>query len=84
MPCRFQGPHPRGKSRGICPGGGVSRPTPKGEVEGDQVQATAKGEVEEDQPRGGLPGPRGGGDPSPQQTATVVDGTHPTGMHSCL
>ena len=51
MPCRFPGPHPRGKLRGIRPGGspgphprgksrgsglgGVSRPTPKGEVEGD-------------------------------------------------
>ena len=22
--------------------------------------------------------------PHPQQTATAVDGTHPTGMHSCL
>ena len=35
MPCRFPGPHPGGgKFRGIWPGG-VSRPTPKGEVEGD-------------------------------------------------
>ena len=25
-----------------------------------------------------------GGDPPGQQTATVADGTHPTGMHSCL
>ena len=35
---------------------------------------------------GGLPAPGGcGGDPPPgQQTATVADGTHPTGMHSCL
>ena len=24
------------------------------------------------------------GQTSPQQTATAVDGTHPTGMHSCL
>ena len=40
MPCRFPGPHPRGQFRGIWPGGrGVSRPTPKGEVEGDLVQA---------------------------------------------
>ena len=30
MPCRFPGPHPRGKFRGIW-----SRPTAKGEVEGD-------------------------------------------------
>ena len=38
---------------------------------------------------GGMPAPRGvpapgGGDPPHQQTATVVGGTHPTGMHSCL
>ena len=27
----------------------------------------------------------GGGEPPPRkQTATVADGTHPTGMHSCL
>ena len=26
------GPHPRGKFRGICPGGWMSRPTSKGEV----------------------------------------------------
>ena len=32
MPCRFPGPHPGGKLRGLA--GGVSRPTPKGEVEG--------------------------------------------------
>ena len=62
-----------------------SRPTLKGEVEGDQVNAhsqggklreiesrpTAKGEVEGDQPH-----------PPPQQTATVANGTHPTGIHS--
>ena len=24
------------------------------------------------------------GDTPPPQTATVADGTHPTGMHSCL
>ena len=62
-----------------------SRPTLQGEVEGDQVMAhsqggklreiesrpTAKGEVEGDQPH-----------PPPQQTATVANGTHPTGIHS--
>ena len=32
------GPHPRGKLRGIRP-----RPTPKGEIEGDQVQAHTQG-----------------------------------------
>ena len=28
--------------------------------------------------------PRNQAPPSPQQTATVADGTHPTGMHFCL
>ena len=32
------GPHPRGKLRGIR-----SRPTPKGQIEGDQVQAHTQG-----------------------------------------
>ena len=30
------------------------------------------------------PPPRAGTSPPPQRTATVADGTHPTGMHSCL
>ena len=42
MPCRFPGPHPRGKFRGIWPGG-VSRPIPKVEVEGDLVQVHTQG-----------------------------------------
>ena len=41
MPCRFPGPHPGGKLRDLA--GGVSRPTPKGEVEGSGL--------------GGSPGP---------------------------
>ena len=53
MPCRFPGPHPRGKLRGIR-----SRPTAKGEVGGIQSRPTAKGEVEGDQPGGG-PAPVG-------------------------
>ena len=33
----------------------------------------------------GVPAPRGSVEPPPQkQTATVADGTHPTGIHSCL
>ena len=42
------GPHPRGKLRGIR-----SRPTPKGEIQGDQIQAHTQG------------GNSGGSDPSP-------------------
>ena len=52
-------------------GGGSSGPQPRGEVEGDLVQAHTKEEVE------GVCTP-------PQQTATAVAGTHPTGMHSCF
>ena len=36
--CPYPGPHPRGKLRGIR-----SRPTPKGEIEGDQIQAHTQG-----------------------------------------
>ena len=36
-------PISKGKFRGIWPGGGVSRPTAKGEVEGDLVQAHTHG-----------------------------------------
>ena len=62
--------------RGVpAPGGalvlsGASRLTPKGEIQGDQVQAHTQGEIQGDQ------------DQSPP-TATAVGGTHPTGMHSC-
>ena len=45
-----------------------SRPTPKGEFEGDQIQAHTQG------------GNWRGSDPPP--TTTAVGGTHPTGMHS--
>ena len=60
MPCRFPGPHPRGKFRVIR-----SRPTAKGEVEGDLVQAHTQGEVEGDL-SGGVGGwpARGGGWPA--------------------
>ena len=108
------GPHPRGKLRGIWPRG-VSRPTPKGEIEGDLVKAHSQGgswggsgwgcllpggcllqggACSWGVPApggvyswgcllpGGLPAPSGGRPPD-HQTATVADGTHPTGMHSC-
>ena len=125
------GPHPRGKWRGIR-----SRPTPKGEMEGDQVQAHTQGgngggsdpglppphcmvgctlpqsrhppwkqtppgsrppqsrhPPGADTPLGTdtpweqtSPGSRHspGADPPLQETTTAADGTHPTGMHSCL
>ena len=33
---------------------------------------------------GGVPAAGGSVEPPRKQTATVADGTHPTGMHSCL
>ena len=53
MHCRSPGPHPGGKLRGLAwvGGGGVSRPTPRGEVEvsglgGGVSRPTPRGEVE--------------------------------------
>ena len=98
MPCRFPGPHPRGKLRSLAwgvsrttPKGGVSRPTP-GVSPGPHwgcLQAHAWG-ISRPTPRGtSRPTPRGGSIPActeadpPPPTATAADGTHPTGMHSC-
>ena len=53
-------------------GGGRSRPTPQGKVEGGSGPGP--------HPRGNLRGIRS----RPPPTATTADGTHPTGMHSCL
>ena len=66
--------------------GGVSRPRPRG------VSRPTPGGVSRSR-LGGCPGPGPGGCipvcseadnplPPPQQTATAVGGTHPTGMHS--
>ena len=85
MACRFPGPHPSGKLRGIW-----SRCTPKGEVEGDLAgRGTALG--------GGVCSGEGcllgvcllqgcllwGEVETPLVMATAAGGTHPTGMHSC-
>ena len=77
----------------------VSRPTPKGEVEGDLARRvsrpTPKEEVEGDLAGGdlqahtqGVPAAegclqRGGGCVETPMLATGVGGMHPTGMHSC-
>ena len=75
-------PRPGGRLGGCLgpdPGGrlgvwlGVSRPR-----SGGGVQAQAWGV--QAQTRGGVPADRH----LLQQTATAADGTHPTGMHSCL
>ena len=63
---------------------------------GGDLQAQTQGEVGGlagnwvSRPGGSRPRPVGWGciqhalrQTPPQQTATVVDGTHPTGMHSC-
>ena len=79
----FPGPH-LGGSPGSYPGespgphpGELSRPTPRGGLQAHTQR--------------GSPGPHLGGipacteaDPPPQQMATAVGGTHPTGMHSCV
>ena len=70
------GPHPKGKLRGIWPGGlqahtpGVSRPTPQG-----GLQAHTQGVLSQHALRQ---------TPPPPPTATAAGGTHPTGMHSYL
>ena len=75
MPCRSPGPHPGGSIRSLS--GGVSRPTPRGEVVGSGqggLQAhTWEGSISQHALR----------QTPPQLTATAAGGTHPTGMHSC-
>ena len=71
----------------VCPrGGGACNPAYLQVVSQHALQQASRGCLF----RGGWLLPRGvpargGGVETPcQQTATVVDGTHPTGMHSCL
>ena len=71
--------HTQGGSLGGS-GWGVSKPTPKGEVEGDLVQAHSQGGSWGGSAPGGVPA-WGCGETPP--TATAAGGTHPTGMHSC-
>ena len=65
----------------------VSRPTPRGEVEGSGLgglQAHTQGGLQAHTfRREGIPACTEA-DPHPRQMATAVGGTHPTGMHSCL
>ena len=64
MPCRFPSPHPRGKLRSLARG--ISRPTPKGEVEGSGLgglQAHTQGSPSPNP--GGSPFPHPGGSPGP-------------------
>ena len=89
------GPHSRGKFRGIR-----SRPTPKGEIWGDQIQVHTQGgnsggSDPGPHPRGKFRGkrsrPTSKGDiqgdqdqTTPLPKTTAVGGMHPTGMHSCI
>ena len=73
MLCRFPGPHPGGKLRGLARG--VSRPTPGGSPgphPGGLQAHTERGESQHALKQ------------THPLTATAVGGTHPTGMHSCL
>ena len=82
MPCRFSGPHPGGKLKGIWPRGSPG-PHPRGKFEGDLArggsQAHTQGEVEGDLARGSP----GCTEADPPLTATAAGSTHPTEMHSC-
>ena len=89
MPCRFPGPHPIGSLRGLARG--VSRPTPKGELEGSGqrgLQAHTQGGlqahtwgVSRPTPRGCIPACTQAD--SPLRLTATTGGTHPTGMHPC-
>ena len=73
--CLLQGrPWSQGGASRLTPKGKLRvirfRPTPKGEIQGGQVQAHTQG------------GNSGGSGPA-LSTATAVGGTRPTGMHSC-
>ena len=81
--------HTQGGSLGGSGQGGVSRPTPKGEVEGDLVQAHSQGEVD----RGSGPGPhqrgklRGiwpGGVPAPTVGDSLKSSGGATAPGGCL
>ena len=88
MPCRFPGPHPRGKFGWIWllgspgPQGGKlrgiwSRPTPRGEVEGIWSRPTPKGKLRGIWPGGAFSRGRGacsGGMPTPGVWRPLHDG----------
>ena len=67
MPCRFPGPHPRGKFRGICQGG-LQAHTQGGSLGGSGPGPQPKGQ-------GGC---SRGVVETPPVTATAAGGTHPT------
>ena len=90
MPCRFPGPHPGGKLRGLARGVSPG-PYPRGMLR-DLAWGVSRPTqwVSRPTPRGvSRPTPGVGGcipayteaDPP---TATAVGGTHPTGIHSCF
>ena len=87
MPCRFPGPHPGGKLRGIWPGGSPG-PKPRGKLREIWPGGSPGPDLGGPAPREGLlpegvPAP-GGVWRHPPVMATAVGGTHPTGMHSCF
>ena len=74
---------------GVWSGGacswGVSRPTPKGEVEGIRSRPISKGAIDGDQVQAHRQGGNSGASgPGPLSKATAAGGMHPTGMHSFL
>ena len=91
IPCRSPGPHPRGKLRGLAWGGiqAHNQGSLQAHTSGD-LQAHTQGSLLAHTQGVSRPTPRGKSQhalrqtPPPQQMATAVGGTHPTGMHSCF
>ena len=73
MPCRFPGPCPGGKLRGLARG--VSKPTPKGEVEGSGLGVSRPTPGGLQTHTWGVPGPNLGGFPG--QYLGGSPGPHP-------
>ena len=83
MPCSRGVPAPRGSAPGGACSGGVPalvRVPALGRVPAPvRVPALGGGGLLQ-----GVPTPRGAWRPPRKQMATVADGTHPIGMHSCF
>ena len=66
----------------FLPGGLLAGGSPGPHLGG--LQAHTRGFFRQTSEGEGIPGCTEADTPPPQQTATAVGGTHPTGMHSCL
>ena len=80
MPCRFPGPHPGGKLRGLA--WGISRPTPRGGSLKVHTQGGLQAHTQGDPTAHTQGGVSQHALRQTPPTATAAGGTHPTGMHS--